>query len=430
MTLSICDVPVVINAGGNGTRLRQVNGNLPKALTPIFDEPIIDNQIQKLISYGFSSFHFMLGHNAEIIKEHIIKKWSDKIDCHFHIELHALGSGGSLLLHCAELPEKFLFIYCDIFFDVDFKKMLDFHNSENADVTLFAHPNNHPQDSDIVEITYSNRVTAIHSHPHEMKNFSGNLVNAAIYIVDKKVLDVFKGKIKKLDFAQEMLPKFIQKYKVSGYKSPEFAKDMGTPNRLLEIQSSYRYRYKKNKKNPVIYLDRDGTINKIKTSEYITSPNQIELLDQAASAIEIIRSKGYFVVIVTNQPILARGDITNDELSAIHNRLEYLLGVNSAYVDQIYHCPHHPDRGFSGEVASLKFKCDCRKPGVGLFELSESYIRADKSRSWMVGDSQVDIAAGKQYGLKTCILSNTLDHSADLNVVSIYNFANRLVEVE
>ena len=113
-----------------------------------------------------------------------------------------------------------------------------------------------------------------------------------------------------------------------------------------------------------------------------------------AEAIRLINSSGYLAIVATNQPIIARGEVRVDELRMIHNKMETLLGAEGAYIDGLYYCPHHPDKGFEGEVESLKIACDCRKPKPGLLLQAAQDFNINLKSSWMVGDRETDVKEG------------------------------------
>ena len=115
------------------------------------------------------------------------------------------------------------------------------------------------------------------------------------------------------------------------------------------------------------FFDRDGTLNVHKG--YITNPDDIELLPNVADALKIINKKGILSIVITNQPVVARGDINIKTLNLVNNKLTSLLGKAGAYIDDLYYCPHHPDKGFPNEIKALKKSCECRKPGVELLEM-------------------------------------------------------------
>jgi len=102
--------------------------------------------------------------------------------------------------------------------------------------------------------------------------------------------------------------------------------------------------------------------------------------------------------------VLARGEVTEDGLERIHARLDVLLGEGRAYLDGLYVCPHHPERGFAGEVAALKIECTCRKPAPGLIDQACRELQIGRASSWLVGDTSADIEAGRRAGMRTVLV--------------------------
>lgn len=153
---------------------------------------------------------------------------------------------------------------------------------------------------------------------------------------------------------------------------------------------------------PAIFLDRDGTINE--EASYITLPEQLKLLPGAAEAVRTMRAAGYRIVVVTNQPVIARGDCTTEELMRIHDYMEMELSREGAFLDGIYYCPHHPDKGFAGERAELKMECDCRKPGDGMLRRAAQELNLDLAQSWLIGDRTGDIQAARKCGIRSILL--------------------------
>ena len=343
----------------------------------------------------------------------------------FLVETKPLGSGGSLLYFLDELPEKFIFTYCDILFDLNVNSMLRFHVEVNSDMTVLVHPNDHPNDSDLVSVESSGLISTIKPHPHDYEDFTGNLVNAAFYVINKTILLHTSVVAGALDFAQDIMPNLVKDSKVYAYKTPEFVKDMGTPERLLKVRQSYANRFRSKTENRVICLDRDGTINPCKDGDYITHINDFELIEGVGEAISKLRKLGYFVVCVTNQPVIARGDVSVRDLVKIHAKMDWLLAADNAYFDGVYFCPHHPDSGYEGEISSLKFDCECRKPKTGLLEQVMSYIPFDRKNSWFVGDSWRDIKCGQSFGMKTCLLGEG-ELNANMQVANLLEFATNL----
>ncbi|HAK68608.1 MAG TPA: hypothetical protein DCM57_02990, partial [Treponema sp.] len=116
-----------------------------------------------------------------------------------------------------------------------------------------------------------------------------------------------------------------------------------------------------------------------------------------------INNSGYLAVVITNQPVIARGEISFEQLNEIHNKLEVLLGKEGAYIDALYYCPHHPDKGFEGERPEYKKICGCRKPSTGLIEQAAKDFNIDVSNSFMIGDSEQDAECGRKAGCKKSI---------------------------
>jgi D-glycero-D-manno-heptose 1,7-bisphosphate phosphatase len=124
----------------------------------------------------------------------------------------------------------------------------------------------------------------------------------------------------------------------------------------------------------------------------------MELIDGAAEAVGKINASGFLAILVTNQPVIARGEVSVEGLELIHDKMETALGEKGAYLDDIFYCPHHPDRGYPGEKPEYKIDCRCRKPKPGmLFEAAKKY-NIDLSQSCMVGDDIRDAGAGINAG--------------------------------
>ena len=149
-------------------------------------------------------------------------------------------------------------------------------------------------------------------------------------------------------------------------------------------------------KQKAIFLDRDGTINQY--VGFLRDIHEFELIEGVADAIKLINQSEFLAIVVTNQPVIARGEVSWEELNDIHQKMATLLGKAGAYVDGIYICPHHPDKGFEGERPEYKINCSCRKPKPGLLLQAAKDFNIDLSKSIMIGDSENDVAAGEAAG--------------------------------
>ena len=138
-----------------------------------------------------------------------------------------------------------------------------------------------------------------------------------------------------------------------------------------------------NRLQPAVFLDRDGTINQ--DTGYIDSPERLFIIDGAASAIKRLNSKGFRVVVITNQSGVGRGYFTKEAADSVNKKLEEVLKREGAHLDGIYYCPHHPDDN-----------CECRKPRIGLLEKARNDLAIDFKKSYIIGDkgSDIEIAQG------------------------------------
>ena len=155
-------------------------------------------------------------------------------------------------------------------------------------------------------------------------------------------------------------------------------------------------------KQKAIFLDRDGTINEY--VGFLRKEEDFRLIPGVSEAIKKINNSGYLAIVVTNQPVIARGEVTEEGLEEIHKKMETLLGLDGAYIDDIYYCPHHPDKGFEGEIPELKIECDCRKPKTGMLEKAAREHNIDLSSSIMIGDSTLDIKMAENAGMQSVLL--------------------------
>ena len=303
------------------------------------------------------------------------------------------------------MQEDFLLLNADSIFNVDFKRFVKYHQKKGGLVTLFTHPNNHPYDSGLLIADQDYAVEKWLVKEEERPQYYKNRVNAGLHIISPKLLTtVFQ--MSKIDLDRQLLKPLAGTGKMFCYDSPEYVKDMGTPERYKRVCKDFEEGkiYSRNLlyKQKAIFLDRDGTLNRY--VGFLTHIEDFELLPGVANAIRKINESGYLAIVITNQPVVARGEVSKSELQEIHNKMETLLGAEGAYLDAIYFCPHHPDKGYDGEIPELKINCNCRKPKPGLIQQAANDFNLDLSQSWMIGDGENDIKAGIAAGCKTVLI--------------------------
>ena len=432
----------IIMAGGRGSRISNLFPDIPKPLIPISNKPVLEWEIESLVEQGFSDIILTVSYLHEKIEEYFGNgsKWGARIE--YYVEDYPLGNAGALfyLRNCLG-NEPFLLLNADSVFDVDFKRMLSSHKNSGAQVTLFTHPNSHPYDSGIILTDNDGFVKSWLTKEDLRPKYFKNRVNAGLHVINPCVLDEvaarlevsnigkqINGEAVKVDLDRQILKPLCGCGKMAVYDSPEYVKDMGTPDRYYAVCSDFEKGIVKAKnlknKQKAIFLDRDGTMNKY--VGFLKNISEMELLEGVTEAIKLINTSGYLAVVVTNQPVIARGEVSTEELLNIHNKMETLLADDGAYIDGLYYCPHHPNSGFEGEVKELKIECECRKPKPGMILQAAVDFNIDLRNSWMIGDGQNDIKAGKAAGCHTALIGSG-EYEQDISADSLYEAIRKIL---
>lgn len=425
----------IIMAGGKGTRITSVASDVPKPMIQIEGKPVLEREIECLRDQGFRDLIITVSHLADTI----INYFGDGSRFGVHIEYFKeetpLGNAGALFKLRDKLDSDFLLLNADSIFDINFNRFVSYHHKKGGLATLFTHPNSHPYDSGVLIADENGAVEQWLTKEDVRPRWYANRVNAGLHVLNPAVLDMSgidaemigaegaDGKIIKVDLDRQILKPLCGSDKIYCYDSPEYVKDMGTPDRYETVCIDYREGrvQAKNLKNKqkAVFLDRDGTINKY--VGFLRNIEDFELLPGVTDAIKAINESGYLAIVVTNQPVIARGEVSYDQLNEIHNKMETLLGVEGAYLDAIYFCPHHPHKGYEGEVPELKIDCDCRKPKPGMLLRAAADFNIDLTQSWMVGDGDNDIKAGIAAGCKTALIGKEKGEQT-INIHSLKEF--------
>jgi D,D-heptose 1,7-bisphosphate phosphatase len=405
----------VIMAGGKGTRIACINSAVPKPMIEVAGKPVLEHQIDCLKQQGVKEIILVIGHLGKLIQQYFgdgsnLSKATGKpfgVNIKYIEEKEPLGTAGALYFLRKDLKEDFLLLNGDIIFDIDIKRFLSFHKKSHALATLFVHPNNHPYDSGLILSDGRGKITGW-LHKEEERLWYKNQVNAGLHILSPDILESM-SELKKLDLDRDILKPLIPSGKLFAYSSPEYVKDMGTPERLREVEKDILtgkvHGRNLSCKQKAIFLDRDGTINRY--VGFLTDIDDFELLPGVAEAIRMINQSGYLAIVTTNQPVIARGEVTVEELENIHCKMETLLGREGAYLDDIFVCPHHPDKGFAGERPEYKTNCSCRKPKPGMLLQAAKKYNIDLSQSFVIGDSITDMNAGENAGCQVAFLGKS-----------------------
>ena len=428
----------VIMAGGLGKRIQELDPTLPKPLINIAGKPILQWEIECLVRQGFTDIILTVSHMAEKIQEYFKDGSTFNCRIEYFLEEKPLGNAGALfkLWEAEKLNGDFLLLNADSMFDVDLKRFVDFHEAHEALATLFTHPNNHPYDSTLIIADENKIIRQWLTKEDQRPKFYKNCVNAGLHIISTELLRLSKinpadiNPEHMIDLDRDLLKPLITTNRIYSYSSPEYVKDMGTPERFKQvcddIESGKVQARNLSIPQKAIFLDRDGTINK--DVGFLTDINKFELIPSVTEAIRRINNSECLCIVITNQPVVARGEVTFQELDEIHKKMETLLGEQGAYIDALYYCPHHPDKGFEGEIPDLKINCNCRKPKPGMLLQAADDFNINLSASWMIGDSERDIKAGRNAGCRTVLFNEQPKYGQDKTTCSLIESVDEILQ--
>lgn len=386
----------VILAGGKGTRLGK--NEIPKVMIKIGGLPVLEHQTELLRSHGVRDIILCVKHLSNVIKKYFGDGKRFGVRITYSEENEFLGTAGAVKFTERKINGDFILLYGDVMLNMDITKLVQYHKKKKGIATLVVHKSDHPHDSDIVETDSNGRVKRIW-RPKPGEKFK-NLTNAAVYVMKKSILN-YVPQNEFCDFGKDVFPKLLESgVPLYAYETNEYVKDMGTPERLKKVRRDYENG--KIFQKTAVFLDRDGVINE--EVSLLHKPSQLRLIKGSAEGIKLLKENGFLVIVVTNQPVVARGMCTENDLKKIHERLEELLAKEGAKLDAIYYCPHHPDKGYPGENPKYKIECECRKPKTGLLLQAAKDFAFDVKKCVFVGDRTVDIKTGKNAGCRTILV--------------------------
>ncbi len=390
----------VVVCGGKGTRLSSVLGDLPKGLAPVADRPLLAHLLSDLASAGVSEVWLLAGVGGARLREAARELAPAGLAVHTEIETRPLGTAGALHPVAQHLRSRFFYILGDVYTALDWGRLAEAAEAHGGLGTLLAHRSSHPEDSDLLALDDADRLVGWVGRGPDGRSTAAvptaALTNAGVAVLHRRILRYIPPD-RSVDLFGEVIPRRVDaRDALFGYRSCEYVKDLGTPQRLAAVDADVRSG-RARLRAELVLLDRDGVIND--EVGPVTHPDQLRLLPGAAEGVARLNRASILTAVVSNQAAVARGLCSADDLEAIHGRLAELLGDAGARLDGIYCCPHHPETHHGEGVGALRGPCRCRKPAVGLVQRALAELDVPAWRAVVVGDSTVDLQLAVNAGL-------------------------------
>lgn len=366
----------VILAGGYGTRLKPFTDANPKPMYPFEGKPFLEYIIEQVKGFGFREIVLLLGYLPEKIMDYFGdgSRWGIQIQYFVTPVEYETG----LRLKGAEslLDDEFLLLYCDNYCPVDYEKLLERYRASGAELCFTAYWNLDGYTKSNLCVAPDGRVEV-----YDKKRLTPGLqgVDIGYALVNKRVLSLLPEE--NHNFEAVVYPALVQAGRLYAWETEHRYYSVGSWERIELTRTFFSPR-------KFVFLDRDGTLNvRPPRACYIEHPQDFIWLPGAQTAVARLKAAGYTLILISNQPGLARGNLTEETLGEIHQKMQEDLKAVGGGIDRIYYCPHNWDDG-----------CGCRKPKPGMFFQAQKEFSLDLSRCMMYGDDERDIEAANAAG--------------------------------
>jgi len=375
-------IQAVILAGGLGTRLRPITDTIPKPMIRFHGKPFLEYLIKMLVEQGIKEIVLLLGHLPDKVMNYFGdgSKWNVKI---IYSVTPVEDDTGLRVSKAKDLiNNEFLLLYCDNYWPMHLDSMCNLFRESGVDalITVYSNKDGYTRSNCIVD---ENDYIITYDKSRTNPNLQG--VDIGFFLLKKSVLDLLPSG--NVNFEREVIPKLVNDKNIIAYKTDHRYYSVGSHERL-KLTGAFLER------KPTIILDRDGVLNKkAPKAKYITKWDEWAWIPGAKEAIRVLKEKGYFIIIVSNQAGISRGFMTQNDLDDIHLKMQDELATIGASIDKIYYCPHGWDDN-----------CECRKPKPGMLFQAQRDFHLDLSRIYFVGDDERDATAGQAAGMKTFLV--------------------------
>lgn len=372
----------VILAGGQGIRLRPFTDKIPKPMILINGRPFLEYLIEMLKGNGIEEVVLLLGYLPEKITEHFGDGSRFGVKIKYSITDVSDKTGRRIKKAKNLLDDNLLLMYCDNYWPLNLKKLSEFYLKQKtlAVVTVYNNKDGITQNNIFVD---AEGYVTKYDRSRKAQNLNG--VEIGFFAINKKVLKLMPNN--NFSFEEKILPQLVSQKQLAGFQTDHRYYSISTPERVKLTEE-----FLSPKK--VVFLDRDGVINKKPPrADYVKKWEEFKFLPGATEALKILCQNGYQIFLISNQPGIARGMMTKEDLNSIQKKMAEELGKNDIKFTGSYYCLHGWDEG-----------CACRKPKPGLLFQAAREHNLDLSKAVFIGDDKRDMEAGKAAGCKTIFL--------------------------
>ena len=381
----------VILAGGLGKRLQPFTDNNPKPMYPVNGKPFIGYLIEQVKQFGINNILLLLGYMPEKITEYLKDGKDYGVSISYDITPVEFNTGDRIFHAKERLNDDFLLMYCDNYCPIDYRKLEDdfYNNNALIQVSVYENKDNYTKNNMLLE---ENGKVLVYDKKRVMSGLQG--VDIGYAIIKKKILDMVT--CENQNFESVAYPYAVRQNQMFATVTKHRYYSVGSWERIELTKKFFE-------DIPTVFIDRDGTINERPPKAcYVENEQQFVWLKGAKEAIELLNKNGYRVLMVTNQPGIARGKLSLEKLNKIHDKMERELDEVGAHIDKIYFCPHNWDEG-----------CECRKPKPGMLYQAQKEYNLNLTKCILIGDDERDIEAGEAAGCITYMVTE------DRNILEI-----------
>lgn len=390
----------VILAGGLGTRLRPFTNEHPKPMYKFNDKPFIEYLVEQVKEFGINNIVILLGYKPQEIKDYLGDGSRYGLNIEYSVTPVEFETGNRLLEIKDSLDDRFLLMYCDNYCPIDFDKLvLDADKNDSAiQITAYTNIDNYTKDNLLIA---ADGKVDVYDKKRETSGLKG--VDIGYAIIKKETLDLLDANSGIVNFEKEVYPQCVSHGKLFATSVEHRYYSIGSWSRLKLTEQFFL-------ETKTIFLDRDGTLNvRPPKACYVERPEEFVWLSGAKEAIQKFKENGYRLILVSNQPGIARGNLTADALNEIHDKMQLDLRRETGYeIDAIYYCPHNWDE-----------ECECRKPKPGMLYEAQKEYSLNLRKCILIGDDDRDIQAGKAAGCKCYQVTDD---------ISLLDIANKIIQ--